>query len=115
MGDGALVLEYERFVRHGARTTFSIAADSSQVENGEIELWMSSEYFDAIDLQNISPQPNEVRDAGDRRIMVFLVEDPSTTLTVELSARPREIIGWISAEAGVVDGPSIAFDQLSYP
>ncbi|HEV2128712.1 MAG TPA: hypothetical protein VGR22_08850, partial [Thermomicrobiales bacterium] len=35
--DGTLVLEYQRFVRHGGRTTFSIAAAGSQAENGEIE------------------------------------------------------------------------------
>jgi hypothetical protein len=112
--DGTLAIEYQRFVRHDGRTTVVIEASGSRAESGEVEVWVSNAYLHGVDLQGISPEPDQIRDAGDRRIMVFLVDDPATTLTVSFSIRPRDM-GRLSGKVGVVDGPSVSFSQISYP
>lgn len=112
--DGSLQIDYQRFVRHDGRTTFSASVDGEHATNGEIEVWITTDYLERVNLQSINPQPDEVRDDGDRRIMVFLTDDPSADLSVALSIRPQEM--WrLSGEVGVVDGPSVSFSQFSYP
>jgi hypothetical protein len=75
--DGALTVGYERFIRHDGRSTLTIDVTGDQASNGEIEIWLSQEYLDAFELQNVSPQPADVIGAGDRTIYVFTIDDPS--------------------------------------
>ncbi len=112
--DGSLAVDYQRFIRNLGNTTLTIEADASLAENGQMVLWISSDWIEAMELERISPMPDQVREAGDRHVMVFLVEDRAGTLTVSFTARPQDL--WlVSGEAGLVDGPSIDFDQFSYP
>lgn len=112
--DGALTAGYERFVRHDGRTTLSIEVAGDLSSNGEIDVWLSRDYLDAFEIQTISPEPSDVISADDRVIYVFPVDDSISTLSVSFSLRPQEM-GRISCDAGVRDGPSVSFDQISFP
>ncbi len=114
-GDGRLAAGYQRFIRHDGRTTISFTVDGNLAnESNEVELWLSTSYLRGVEVQGISPQPAESTGAGDRTIFVFNVDDPSSSLEVEFSLRPKEM-GRMHAEAGVTDGPSVRFTQVSYP
>ncbi len=113
-GDGAISAGYERFIRHDGRTTLTLEVDGDQAANNEVRLWVSQDYLDAMEIQQISPQPSEAIAAGDRVIYVFPIDDPSSTLSVSFSLRPQDM-GRITGEAGVPDGPSLSFSNLSYP
>lgn len=112
--NGDLSAAYDRFVRQDARSTLRLQVAGSQATNKEIELWVSRDYLDDVEVQRISPQPTEVRGGENRMIYVFTIDDPSATLQVAFSLGPQEM-GRLSGEVGVTDGPTVTFNQISYP
>jgi hypothetical protein len=109
-----LVLDYERFVRHDGEASLEIQVSPDQVSEGEIELWISTGYLDEVQIENISPQPDVVRGEGDRQVYVFLAEAPNAPVSISFSLSPDRM-GRYSGEMGIVDGPTVSFNQLSYP
>ena len=113
-GDGAVAAGYERFIRHDGRTTLTLEVDGSLAQNGEVQLWVSRDYIEAVQIQQITPNPSETVAAGERLIYTFPIDDPSSTLTVAFSLRPQDM--WrLNGEAGVPDGPIVTWSQFSYP
>lgn len=113
-GDGAIAAGYERFVRHDGRTTLTLEVDGSQAIEGELRVWLTSDYLAAVQIEQVSPQPSETIADGDRLVYVFPIDDTASSLTVSFSLRPQDM-GWLSGEAGVPDGPTVSWNQLSYP
>ena len=112
--DGSLSATYDRFVRQEARSTLTFQVAGSQATNNEIELWVSQDYLDSVEVQRISPQPTEVLGGENLQIFVFVINDPPATLQVTFSFEAQEM-GRLSGEVGVTDGPTVTFNQLSYP
>jgi len=115
VGDNAtLVAHYQRFVRHQGQGELVVKVAPNEAAEGRVEFWLTTEFLGEIDLQGISPEPDEVRSAGDRQIFVFLVDDPTCPLEVSISYFPNGL-GRVSGGIGLVDGPDFSFNQLSYP
>lgn len=112
--DDGIVVDYERFVRHDGRASLEIEVAPAQVNAGEIELWISTDYLADIEIDAISTEPDEVRIEGDRQVYVFLTGELDRPVPISISFRPVTF-GVLSGEAGIADGPSISFRQLSYP
>lgn len=112
--DGPLAVDYQRFVRHDGRSTLTVRVDSDQVTADEVEIWLTDTYFDKVEVQQITPDPQEVRAGDGRLVYTFAVEDMTQPFQASFSLRPQHI-GRLSAEVGVTDGSSVGFDQLSYP
>lgn len=113
-GDGAIAAGYERFVRHDGRTTLTLEVDGSQAQDGEIQVWVSRDYIDAMQVEQISPQPSETIAADDRLVYTFPIDDTASSLSVSFSLRPQDMLR-LSGEAGVPDGPTVSWNQFSYP
>jgi hypothetical protein len=113
-GDGALAVDYQRFVRHDGRVTLSFKIDPGQAQGNQVELWVSQDYLNDVEVQAISPQPTEARGAGDRTVYVFSVADPAGPLQVQFSLRPQSM-GRLAGAAGVGENATVTFDQISYP
>jgi hypothetical protein len=111
---GPIAVEYQRFVRHDGRTTLKIRVDSRQGAEGQAEVWLAADYVDGVEIQHVSPEPQEVRADGDRQIYVFAVADPARPVEVSFSLKPRRI-GRLPGEAGIPDGTEVTFNQISYP
>lgn len=112
--EDGLTLDYERFVRHDGRASLTMEVSPGQISDGQIELWLSSTYLDNVEVQQISPQPDEVRVDGERQIYVFLVENPSEPVTMDISLQPRAM-GRLSGDVGIAGGVHVTFNQFSYP
>jgi hypothetical protein len=112
--DGAIAAGYERFVRHDGRTTLTLEVDGSQAQDGEIQVWVSRDYIDAMQVEQIAPSPSDTVAADDRLVYTFPIDDPSSTLTVAFSLAPQDMLR-LSGEAGIPDGPTISWNQFSYP
>lgn len=111
--DDGLKLSYERFVRHDGQTSWEVHISPDQISNGQVELWVSSDYLDSVDIERISPQPDQVRNEGDRLVYIFpaSADEP---MSVTFSFRPDSL--WrLSGDIGIADGPALSFDQVSYP
>lgn len=111
---GPLSVEYQRFVRHDGRTTLTMRVESTQGDEGEAEVWLAADYVRGVEVQHISPEPQEVRADGDRYVYVFAVADPAEPVEVSFSLKPRQI-GRLSGEAGIPGGSLVTFNQISYP
>ncbi|MDQ3657829.1 MAG: hypothetical protein M3457_22490 [Chloroflexota bacterium] len=109
-----LVVHYQRFVRHQGQGELVVKVGPNQASAGEVEFWITMEYLGEIDLQGISPEPDEVRSAGDRQVFVFLVDDPAQPLEVTITYFPNGL-GRVSGAAGLLDGASVSFTQFGYP
>lgn len=112
--DEGITLDYERFVRHDGRASLVVDVSPDQVSEGQVEVWLNESYLSDVQMESISPQPDEVRSDGDRQVYVFLAEDPNAPITITFSYRP-DTIGRLTGDMGIVDGPTVSFDQLSYP
>lgn len=112
--EGTLSVDYQRFVRNHGRTSITLRVDSQWIEEGQIELWISTEYLDNLEIESFSQEPDEVRNDGNRMVFVFLAEKETGPVSVTLDLRP-EAMGRLSAHLGVVDGPEVHLSQLGYP
>lgn len=104
---------YERFVRHDGRSSLELSISPDHASDGHVEVWLSAGYLSDIQIENISPQPDEVRTSGERDIFVFLTDNPSS-MTVTFHFRPNSI-GAISGDIGIVDGPTVSVRHISFP
>lgn len=112
--DEGLKIAYERFVRHDGQTSVDIDVSPDQIANGQVEIWVSSSYLDSVDIERISPQPDQVRNEGDRLVYIFPAASTNDPISVTFSMRPDAL--WrLSGDIGITDGPSLSFDQVSYP
>lgn len=107
-------VSYERFVRHGGEAELEFTIQPDQVQDGQVEIWISSSYLDDLTIEQYSIEPDEVRSQGERQVFVFLVDSSDEPASIRISIRPDKM-GRFAGEAGIVDGPSISFSQLSYP
>jgi hypothetical protein len=112
--DDTLILDYERFIRHDGEVSLEIEVGPDQVREGQVELWIATDYLHDFQIQGVSPEPDEVRAEGNRQVYVFLSESADAPLTISFSLS-SERMGRYSGEIGLVDGPSLSFTQISYP
>jgi hypothetical protein len=112
--ESGLTASYERFVRHDGQSSLELQVSPDQASEGQVEVWLSAGYLEDIELQQLSPQPDEVRTDGERDIFVFLVDDPASPISITLLFRP-DTMGRISGDIGVVDGPTVSVRHISLP
>jgi hypothetical protein len=112
--DGPISVEYERFVRHDGRASFTVRISADQVSGDSVAIWIAADYMADLEIEQMSPEPQEVRTDGDRLVYVLAHGETSGPLAFDVSFRP-ETIGRLSGEAGIVDGPQVTFTQISYP
>lgn len=112
--EGLLVVHYQRFVRDQGQGELVVEVGASEAREGRVEFWLAAEFLDEIDVQGVSPEPAEVRLAGDRQVFAFLVDDPAQPLEVTFAYVP-DGVGRVSGAAGLIDGPQVSFVQFGYP
>jgi hypothetical protein len=109
-----LAVNYERFVRHQGEMELTIEIAPGQAEDGQVELWIDNAYLDEMVIENVQPEPEEVRSSGDRRIFVFVVDSADTALQVTVDSTPKAM-GRLESTMGVNSGSGITFTQISLP
>jgi hypothetical protein len=105
--------EYERFARFGKPTTLQVSLDAAASPDGKTHLWLSREYVQSVQIQEIDPLPERVEAAPDRFVYVFDTEaDGPTAIAFELE--PDEI-GPLEGRIGLDGGSFLTFGQFVYP
>jgi hypothetical protein len=106
----SLQLKYQRFIRHRApdqlQLTITPSGDTARV-------MLDSHYAAQVELQNVTPQPQEVIAAEDALIFVFSAGS-SGPIEAVFHIQPEtvgNIEGWVSLD----DGPRQPFSQFVYP
>ncbi|MGH7852538.1 MAG: hypothetical protein ACREP3_03810 [Candidatus Binatia bacterium] len=103
-----LRIEYERFARLQQPTKIRFvlyeARSASQIE-------LSGGYFDAVQIEQITPLPSAVESAGDRLVYRFTGPSP---LSVTFHLKPEEF-GSLAGAAKISGGNAVPFRQFVYP
>ena len=106
--DGAVHVEYERFVRRGARATLTVHLRSGAA--GAIQFWIAAPYFDHVQINTVVPQPDVVSFEQGRHVYTIRTGSAGATVTIHPEHRT---IGRVEGEIGLVGGPSVRFRQVS--
>ena len=106
--DGPIHIEYERFVRRGAKASMKLNFHSDPP--GFIQFWVSAPYLEKVVVDGDEPVPQTVTVERERHVYTIRAGSPDVTVTVEME---HQTYGRLEGEAGIVGGPSVRFQQLS--
>ena len=110
LGNGGLHLRYERFERVQRPTTIRLRISPTMGQTASI--FIARSYLDAIRIERIMPQPEKTEASARGLIYHFPVKGGPITITFHLEI---EQFGVVSGEIGLIDGPTISFNQFVYP
>jgi hypothetical protein len=105
---GAIAIDYQRFVRRGARSTIVVRLRTAP---GQARLWISDEYLRQVRVEAISPEPDSVSVEQRRHVYTFKTDSPDVTVALELE---HSTSGRLHADIGVAGGPGVGFQQLAF-
>ena len=113
-GDGRyLTVEYERFVRHGARTTLTFRVAPAATTAGRVRIAIDRRFLVANDLQRVVPEPSTTR-GRDQHVEFVHDVAAGEALQVRWTVEPEEI-GKHSVSVRLDGGPPIEMSQFTYP
>ena len=105
---GPIHVEYERFVRRGARASMKLNLHNDPP--GFIQFWVSAPYLEKVVVDGVEPVPQTVTVERERHVYTIRAGSPDVTITVEME---HQTFGRLEGEVGIVGGPSVRFQQLS--
>jgi hypothetical protein len=106
-------IEYDRFVRHGARTALTLRVAPEAIAEGRVRIAVDRDFLVANDLQRLVPEPNATR--GREGAVEFIYDvAPGDGLQVRWTLEPDQL-GSHSASVRLNDAPAIQIEQFTYP
>jgi hypothetical protein len=105
---GPLHVEYERFVRRGAKATMKLHVHSDPP--GFIQFWVSTPYLEDVIVDSVAPVPQTVTVEESRHVYTIRAASADVTITVEME---HQTFGTLEGEVGIVGGAAVRFTQLS--
>jgi hypothetical protein len=107
-----VALEYQRFTHLEADDVITVKIVGSAVTSDSIDVEIAHEWFSAVDVAGISPDPAD-QVATDYGIRMTVATEPSADVTIDIAFRAREVG---PLHAGVrFEGQVVPFRQLVYP
>jgi hypothetical protein len=115
-GNGSpLRAEYQRFVRLDAPAELTIHLGGGAIRpDSTAEIWLDRRWLSDMEVTTITPEPETTR-TGAKRVVYSFKLDPTAMpgfITFRLETHSA---GRIDGRIGLVNGPSYAFSQFSYP
>lgn len=107
-----LRLEYERLWRMKAPTRLHLHVAGAP--GGEVQVWVSRSYLEAVDVAQILPPPQRVAAGAERFTFLFRLHEGEAAIPIVFAVEPDRP-GLIDGEVGLEQGPSIRFRQFIYP
>ena len=117
--EGALQLDYNRFIRFQAPAELTIRFSGPTITENYVGFWLNREYLKAIALSQITPAPREQIGTADGVIYIFDSVDAWDTLEVSVRGEVHSIGAIHGAVARAsrerITGDRLNFNQWSYP
>jgi len=114
-GEGSpLEVVYERFARHNNPTELMLQLQPGAVPGDEVRVWVNTQYLEAIQIERIEPEPNQVEISPQRITYVFPLSDSGAGGRVVLHLMPQAI-GRHEVRMGVEGELEHRFTQIIYP
>jgi hypothetical protein len=111
---GTLWLEYARFGRLGAPLTLRVHAAPNTGRQTALRLWLSRDYMERVQVEQVTPQPEQVEAGSERLTYTFPLAESSRSTAVTFSLKMDQF-GRQRGCIGIVDGPTLCFRQFTYP
>lgn len=111
---GNLSVIYEHFGRRGATTNLTVAIDSAAFTSGETEVWLSSDYLGQMQVDAVTPPPDQVTVQDDGYIYTFLVDQPEDALTVTFNFT-IDAMGSVTGNIGLPEAEPIRLTHFFTP
>ena len=114
VASGPLQLAYARFERRHAPTELEVSVSTDAATQDQLELWVSTDYLARVEITAIVPEPEEVRQAGERIVYRFHLDEQAQHPTIQFALEPDDP-GHTIGRLGILDGPEVTFWQVVYP
>ncbi|HSF30655.1 MAG TPA: hypothetical protein VLK82_09330 [Candidatus Tectomicrobia bacterium] len=111
---GPLWLEYSRFGRFRAPLTLRIHLGPNANQHGTVRVWLSRDYLEGVQIEQVSPQPDRVEAGPERLTYVFPVSELSRATALTFSLKTAKI-GRQRGCVGLATAVPVCFSQLIYP
>jgi hypothetical protein len=111
---GPLWLEYPRFGRLKAPLMLRVHLGPNTLQQGPVRLWLGRDYLESVQIEAVTPPPEEVEAGPERLTYVFPVSEPSRSTAVTFFLKADQI-GRQGGCIGLVEGPTLCFRQFIYP
>lgn len=111
---GGLEVGYERFARQMSPLELQIRLPVVAAEEGQITVFIDRQYLKSFQIEDISPSPERVVEAGDWMIYSFHVTEPGQPgeISFHLTAQRS---GVLAGRAGLDGGEEVEFSQFIFP
>ena len=106
-------VEYDRFVRHGARTAMTLRVAPEAIAGGRARIAVDRQFLVANDLQRLVPDPNATRGRDEEVEFIYDV-GPGEALQVRWTIEPDQL-GRHSASVRLNDGRAVEIEQFTFP
>lgn len=111
--DGRVEVDYSRFVRHVADTTLELRVRPDPRQTDTAEVWISSAYLSAVNVQQVTPEPDTWTAVDGGVVLAFPVAGPDP-VTVQIEIRPDDLF-LVGGALGVPGRQPISFWQFVHP
>lgn len=110
---GRLRIDYERFARLATPTSFDVRVAPSAAST-TVEVWLSQDYLQQMKVNDVSPEPMEVRIDNDRLVYVFALQQAGVAAQISFYITPLRP-GLLSGQAGLTNEQPLELSQFIYP
>lgn len=111
--DAGFEVSYERFARNTASTVLEFTVGQAVIQEGQVHLWISQDYLQAVEVLSVQPEPSSV--SADAEGVTFTLDvGDAAPVPVAMFVRPAEM-GRYSGEVGTRDGGRWRIAQFIYP
>lgn len=111
---GAVHVIYEHFGRRGATTNLTVGMGPLAFSEGKAELWISSDYLGKMQVDSVTPAPDQVTADDDGYVYTFLVDQPEDPVTVTFNFT-IDSMGPVTGKIGRPDAEPLHLDHFFTP
>jgi hypothetical protein len=112
--EGVLWIEYDRFGRFVAPSTLVVYLGPGAAPQGVARVWLDRRYLESVQIEQVTPEPDNVVAGLDRLIFVFRVAEPGQPTAVKFYLQTEQF-GLLTGRAGLAGGEPLRFRQFIYP
>lgn len=113
--DDGLLVRYDRFTRFQAQSQLEFELEPDLISEGRVSIWVSRQFLEMNQIEQISPQPENVQLLSDRIRYEFQIAETDQPVGVQFRITP-ERIGLIQGSAGEESqNRAIVFHQFVFP
>jgi hypothetical protein len=111
---GPLQLDYSRIDELEAPGHLAVQIGAEAASGEQVKLWIDRAYLDGIQIERITPTPDDVETTADQVVYEFRVDNPGEPMEVSFDLR-HATFGLKRGSIGLAGGPALDFTQLVLP